>query len=206
LGSIFPLKQEQAHGHIALVPGRNEQGKAVLQEAFFSKAQAEAFPLQATPEKIAELASGLMGQSYGWGGLYENRDCSAMLKDLFAPFGIWLPRNSKYQAKRGRVLELEGLSAAEKQSLIMEKGRPLQTLIYMPGHIMLYLGSRQGQPVVLHNMWGLRTQDFWGHEGRKVVGRTVITTLQPGRGLPGLNRDQGNLLQQVKSMNILSSQ
>ncbi|MGM0424401.1 MAG: SH3 domain-containing protein [Thermodesulfobacteriota bacterium] len=203
LGSIFPLKQEQAHGFIALVPGRNEQGRAVLQEAFFSRAQAEVFPLRARPGKIAKLASGLMGQSYGWGGLYENRDCSAMLKDLFAPFGIWLPRNSKYQAKKGRVLELEGLSAAEKQSLIMEKGRPLQTLIYMPGHIMLYLGGHKGRPVVLHNMWGLRTQDFWGREGRKVVGRTVITTLQPGRGLPGLDRDQGDLLQRVKSMNIL---
>ena len=35
------------------------------------------------------MANRILGQSYGWGGLYET-DCSAALKDLLS-FGLWLP-------------------------------------------------------------------------------------------------------------------
>lgn len=57
----------------------------------------------------------MMGQHYGWGGMFGLRDCSAMTRDLLAPFGIWLPRNSVAQARTGSVLPLEGMSTAEKK-------------------------------------------------------------------------------------------
>ncbi|MFW5932011.1 MAG: SH3 domain-containing protein [Desulfohalobiaceae bacterium] len=205
IGSLFPLLQEQAHGYLALVPVRDEQGRVVLQEAFLARSQAEVFPLPAEPKSIADLASRIMGQSYGWGGLYENRDCSALMRDLFAPLGIWLPRNSRDQAQVGRGVELEDLGPEEKKKRILKQGRPMQSILYMPGHVMLYLGSHQGQPVVLHNMWGLRTKDILGREGREVVGRTVITSLEPGRELFWLDRERGDLLQRMRSMNILGA-
>ncbi len=203
MGSLFPLLQTSKHKLEALVPARDAQGRAVWSSAVFSMDQARVFPMQFGAFQIATLASGLLGQSYGWGGLYENRDCSAMIRDLFAAFGIWLPRNSKQQANTGQVLELAYMDPAEKLRAISEKARPMATLIYVPGHIMLYLGSYQGQPAVLHNMWGLRTRDFWGREGRRVIGETVITSLQPGHDLFWQDKAQGDLLQRVQSMNIL---
>ena len=53
-------------------------------------------------------------QPYGYGGLYDNRDCSAMTRDLFAPFGLYLPRNSSEQARGGKVVPLlTGTKATE---------------------------------------------------------------------------------------------
>jgi hypothetical protein len=55
----------------------------------------------------------------------------------------------------------------------------------MPGHIMLYVGEFSGRPVVYHNIWGLRTLEDDGGEGRLVLGRAVITSLRAGRRSPG---------------------
>ncbi len=103
--------------------------------------------------------------------------------DLFAPFGIWLPRNSSRQAQAGEVLPLGELFGEEKEKAILDGGIPFLTLIWMKGHIGLYLGEHQGRAAFLHNVWGVKTESFWGEEGRAIVGKTVVTTLQPGAEL-----------------------
>jgi hypothetical protein len=148
-----------------------------------------------------------MGQTYGWGGLYENRDCSALIQDLFAGFGLPLPRNSKDQADAGENISLEGLSGPEKQAMIRTQGIPLQTLLYMPGHIMLYLGPdpASDQPVICHAMWGITTRPpLSTHTGRLVVGRTVITTLAPGKEQFPLVQPQDLLVEKLTRMVLLN--
>ena len=52
------------------------------------------------------------------GGLYNNRDCSSMIKDLYSPFGIWFPRNSKSQATNiGRLKNISHMSDKKKRVL-----------------------------------------------------------------------------------------
>ena len=48
---------------------------------------------------------------------------------------------------------------------------------------MLYVGTHRGEPLVFHNMWGIRTERK-GVEGRYVLGRTAVTTLDLGEDLP----------------------
>jgi hypothetical protein len=104
------------------------------------------------------------------------------MRDLFLPFGIWLPRNSSRQARQGGIVyDLAGLSAREKLEAVDAFGRPFTTLIWMPGHIGLYLGKDSGgEPLLLHNAWGVRTALPDGTEGRAVIGRLAVTTLHPG--------------------------
>ena len=90
-------------------------------------------------------------------------------------------------------LSLGGLSDQQKQTLILERGIPWLSLLYLPGHVMLYLGAPQGQPLVLQALWGLKTRGPSG-EGRRLVGRVVITGLNPGAELPDLARPEGLLL------------
>jgi cell wall-associated NlpC family hydrolase len=148
-----------------------------------------------------------MGQTYGWGGLYENRDCSALIQDVFAGFGLPLPRNSKDQADFGENISLKELSGPEKQSLIRTQGVPLQTLLYMPGHIMLYLGPdpASDQPVICHAMWGVTTRPPLSiRAGRLVVGRTVITTLEPGKEQFPLVQPKDLLVEKLTRMVLLN--
>ena len=145
----------------------------------------------------------MMGQAYGWGGLDAKRDCSALTRDLFAPFGMHLPRNSASQAKVGRGIPLDGYSNREKEAIIMREGAPFRSLIWLRGHIGVYLGAWQGKAVMFHNMWGLRTRDASGGcDNRAVVGKAVVTTLQPGIERPDLC-NPGSFLDRIERVSIL---
>lgn len=183
LGALFPVAGEGADGLLLLVPQRDADGAAVLRSARIAAGTAALKPLPLTPRWIAGLADRMIGQPYGWGGLFEDRDCSATMRDLFTPFGVWLPRNSAEQARRGgKFRDLSALAVAEKRSLLLQEGVPFYTLISFKGHIGLYLGPdpASGEPLLLHNFWGVRTRDWRGREGREVVGRLAVTTLRPG--------------------------
>jgi hypothetical protein len=209
VGMALPMKDPASEtGFVTvLVPARNPQGNAVLLDARVPGNGIEPLPFSATPDHFAQILNALIGQTYGWGGLYENRDCSALIQDLFAGFGIPLPRNSKDQADSGENISLEGLSGPEKQILIRTKGVPLRTLLYMPGHIMLYLGQdpASDQPVICHAMWGVTTRPLFSFQtGRLVVGRTVITTLEPGKERFPRVRPKDLLVEKLTRMVLLN--
>jgi cell wall-associated NlpC family hydrolase len=183
IGALFPVAAQADNSLQLLVPGRDADGHAVVKLATVAMDVAGLKPLALQPDRIAELANRMLGQRYGWGGLYENRDCSATMRDLLTPFGVWLPRNSADQAKSaGTFLDLAGLDAESKRQRLLQQGVPFYTLLWFKGHIGLYLGPdpASGEPLLLHNFWGVRTTDWRGREGRAVVGRLAITSLHPG--------------------------
>ncbi len=180
-GTQLPLLTSTENVYSLALAVAGQERHAVLVEAVLGKADAVRFPLQATQRHMAELAAPLLGAPYDWGGRYGYRDCSAMTRDLMAPFGIWLPRNSSQQAKIGRITELQEFSPVEREKLILAEGQPFFSLLTMPGHIMLYIGERQGQAIVLHTAWGLAAKVLFGETQRWLIGATVITTLQPGQ-------------------------
>lgn len=96
--------------------------------------------LEYTRANVLKLSFSLLGNYYGWGGAFGSRDCSSMVKDIYACFGFRLPRNSSAQAlipSEGRM-DLSKLSVKEKKQRLnsLEAG----TLLQMPGHVMIYLG------------------------------------------------------------------
>ncbi len=188
LGTILPMadRQDDLNYMSVIVPMRDRDGRAYMETARVTKADAVIKPIPLTPRNIAAVGNKMMGQPYGWGGMYENRDCSSTLRDLFIPFGIWLPRNSAAQAKSASLERLDSLSGPEKEARIINVGVPFMSMIWMPGHIGLYLGKYRGQAAFFHNIWGVRTLEPDGSDGRHVIGRAVVTSLQPGKELENL--------------------
>ncbi|MCA9662639.1 MAG: C40 family peptidase, partial [Myxococcales bacterium] len=94
-----------------------------------------------------------LGRSYGWGGYQEGRDCSRFLLDLFAGFGVELPRHSSDQAIAGEVIEVPpNLPERERMEAIDQAHRRGLVLLHFPNHIMLYLGrDASGVPMALHS-------------------------------------------------------
>ncbi|PHR54986.1 MAG: glycoside hydrolase [Arcobacter sp.] len=153
-------------------------------------------------KNVEQITNLMLKGHYGWGGLYEERDCSSTLRDFYAPFGIWLPRNSSQQSKVGKVISLKDLSIEEKKKAIIEQAVPFETLLYKRGHILLYLGLYKGKISVLHNVWGIKTIHN-GVEGRNIIGRTIISSLEPGKESEGYNSDKA-ILARLSSMNIVT--
>lgn len=161
-----------------LVPARDVDGHALIRSAQLSDAQIAPMPLAATPRHLAMLMKTLIGRPYGWGnsGLYN--DCSSELQSIFAAFGVWLPRHSSTQMSAGRMLDLSASTPAQRLDYLAQHGEPLRTLIYIGGHVMLYIGNttRNGVavPVVYQDVWGLRPAD---NSRRAVIGGSVILPL-----------------------------
>jgi hypothetical protein len=203
IGAIFPLLFRSAHGFTVRVPVRDGTGQARMVPAELGYPLASLMPLPLTSRVVAELADAMSGQLYGWGGMFENRDCSSTMRDLFLPFGVWLPRNSSQQAKMGgELISLEGLDAQSKLFAIRSQGKAFASLISLPGHVGLYLGTDgRGDPLMLHNLWGVRTALPDGGEGRAVVGRLVISTLRPGEERDDVRRN--GFLDKVRGLTLV---
>jgi cell wall-associated NlpC family hydrolase len=182
LGTILPSENGEL-----MIPIRGKDGMASLMRLKTGSGDAKSFPIPFTPRNASEAVDGMIGEPYGWGGASGFRDCSAMTRDYFSLFGIWLPRNSGDQSITGAVVSLKNTPSPEKSDVIVSSAVPFATLIHMPGHIMLYLGVYDGEPAVFHNTWGVRT-----NSGRAVVGRAVITGLKLGAEIE--NRPPDSLL------------
>ncbi len=204
IGSQFPVISETPTDYIILA-ARSDVGKmATALRAKISKDRAALKPLPLTTQNLANIGNQFIGKSYGWGGLYGNRDCSSLAKDFFAPFGIYLPRNSSDQIKMGiSSIDLSKYSRADKKNLILQKGIPFLTLLGMKGHMMIYIGPYQNEPMVFHSTWGIRTSDWLDADGRHLVAKAAITTLEAGKELENRN-PMGELLYKTNRMTFLT--
>jgi len=155
-------------------------------------------------QTIAMILQQLQDGIYGWGGLYNERDCSSTMRDFFAPFGVWLPRNSKAQSRVGKVIVLKGMDDATKLKTIKQYGVPFETLLYKRGHIVLYLGTFNDNVLVFQNMWGITTRNKDGKSGRYIIGKPVITTIDFGNNIAGYDPKKSSLLHKIESMNIVT--
>ena len=204
VGHVFPLLKTSEDRIEVMVAIADKHRDAVIRRGFIPADAATPKPLRFTAANAARIANELIGEPYGWGGMYGHRDCSSMTRDFFTVFGIWLPRHSEDQVREvGTFISLAGLSPEEKEKTIIEKGVPYLTLLWRKGHVMLYIGHKDGRALIFHNIWGVKTRDLMGHEGRKIIGQAVITTLEPGKELRDIDSPAGSLLYGIAAMNIL---
>ncbi len=168
-----PQKKElKAYGFL-----RDAKGYAILQSVILEEKDFFVFPKAFTSENMAYFIDTMLGQKYGWGGLLGNRDCSAFTRDSFANFGILLPRNSYAQSRYvNNYVDLSPMKAKEKEDYILKNATPFGTLIYLKGHIMLYLGAHNHQAIVAHSIWSVQTQKHFKTLSHK-IGGVVITSL-----------------------------
>ncbi len=131
-----------------------------------------------TRRNVIAQAFKMLGEEYGWGGREGLRDCSAFVKDVFASMGVNLPRNSRQQAFAGEIrLGLEGPYGPEDIVRALDKAEPGITLLTMDGHVMLYLGSLDNRPHVIHQIYG-----YMDGEGLKELKKASVTGLELGAG------------------------
>ncbi|MGN8427399.1 SH3 domain-containing protein [Helicobacter pylori] len=168
-----PQKKElKAYGFL-----KDSKGYATLQSVILEEKDFFVFPKAFNSENMAYFIDTMLGQKYGWGGLLGNRDCSAFTRDSFANFGILLPRNSYAQSRyANNYVDLSSMKAKEKEDYILKNATPFGTLIYLKGHIMLYLGAYNHQAIVAHSIWSVQTQKHFKTLSHK-IGGVVITSL-----------------------------
>jgi len=192
LGTLFPLK----NGKILLAT-RAKDGKAKIAYVPFKNSILIAkFPVKFNQKNVAYISQQFRGEPYGWGGKAFCRDCSATTRDFFAPFGIFLDRNSASQAKEGaNVINIKHIPKARKKAIILKYAKPFRSLLYVPGHIVLYLGRYKNEPIVMHTYWGIRLKDW----SKYTLSKTIITTTEPGKEHPNI-RERSKLINSLQKI------
>lgn len=136
-----------------------------------------------TRRNVFTLLMRRLDDAYGWGDAAGGRDCSGLLLDAFAAFGLRLGRNSSVQAEAGaRTVDVSTRDAIAKRAAIRAAGRRGVVFLYMPGHIMLYLGDIDGAPWAISAISEVLVPCADG--GHRVVrlDRVEVTSLELGRG------------------------
>ncbi len=172
IGTIFPIK-----GRYLLFAQKYKNRAIIKRVKRPSNKLVANKPLAFTPKNIAYIANQLKDEPYAWGGLLHGRDCSATTKDFFSCFGVFLKRNSSDQAKAGEYINIKPFKGRAKKDIILKYAKPFKSLLWVPGHIGIYIGRYKNEPVIMHTYWGVRLKNFSKYR----LSRTIITTLEPGK-------------------------
>ena len=172
--------QSPEGAYVIWLPVKGENEKLKFKKALIARSNDlhEGY-LSYTRENLLKQAYKLLGERYGWGGLYKRRDCSRFIMDIYRTVGIQIPRDAGFpqeEISAGKSYEFSG-DLKERRKVLgkLEAGDP----IYMKGHVMMYLGKEKGEHYLIHSGSGYGKYDNNGnHKGITVHGVFVMRAEQ----------------------------
>ncbi|QDP01697.1 SH3 domain-containing protein [Thalassotalea sp. PS06] len=171
-------------GHIVLLPTRNADGNLKLEPTLIPrKADVNIGYLPFTQENVINQAFKFLGERYGWGHDYNGRDCTGFVGEIYKTFGILMPRNSGQQGKDvyGENIRF-AKSVKPAQKLADLENLQVGDLLYLPGHVAMFLGYDQGKPFIIHDVYGLGYVDDKGNQVTGILNGVSVTPLLPFKG------------------------
>lgn len=149
--------------------------------------------LACSENNLIRQAFRFLGEGYGWGGLEKNVDCSSFAQDVYRSVGIELPRDSSKQEKAmTRSISLRSMNRAQRLD-ILKKSKP-GSLIFVPGHVMIYLGTDdKGEPLVIHALSSYYTFDD-GKTAKHYVRKVLVSDLH------FMNKDKIEIIDRITSV------
>lgn len=139
---------------VAIFPIRNTEGMLEFKNVLLPQTSDISLGyLDFTRANILNQAFKSLGDRYGWGGLWESRDCSSFICDIYKCFGIKLPRNTTEQEfSYGKDIKFTNEDYNIRSEIFTSSVKP-GAGVYMKYHVMLYLGEFNGKHHVIHSTY-----------------------------------------------------
>ena len=159
MGTALPIESETAETWILDLPRRGIDGTLETVRVTIDKTDERfhAGYLPFTEAYLQQQGERCIGVPYGWGDQNGDPDCSSTIQAIYHCFGIRLPRNSSSMDRLPcfrREFAGDGVTPASLADL------PVGTILYVPGHVMLYWGQDdEGHDLILHNTTRFRSPD-----------------------------------------------
>jgi len=181
MGSYLPLRTAGNDYLEVLIPGRGGQNELVAKRGYVRRSSDVSIGfLPYTLRNVYRQCFSLFGRRYGWAGMYEERDCSRFVMDVFRCFGFKLPRTSGKQLAASRaVLDLEKYDRETRLEILKSSPGGI-TLVGWPGHVMIYLGHVFDTPYVIQATWSWRERAVGDTDIRHRVARIIVGDLMMG--------------------------
>lgn len=164
-----------------LLPTRAPDGRLGFQPALLPKARDSAGDyLPLTRTNILTQAFKLLGERYGWGHLFNGRDCSGLTAEVYRSMGVMLPANSGAQGKspawRHQLFTAADDHAARMKAIM---AADVGDLIVVPGHVQMIIGKVDGQPYIIQDVPWAIFRDGQGKLHRTKLNQVSVTPLLP---------------------------
>ena len=175
--------QNPLASYIVQLPVRAADGSLVFSPALIPRSSdVHKGYLPYTSAHIVRQAFKFLGERYGWGHDYNGRDCTGFIGEVFRSFGLLMPRNSGEQGKGdyGRNVRFGPLHPADEKLKMIRASQP-GDLLYLPGHVAMYLGQIEGQPFIIHDAYSLSYLDSSHALYQGTLNGVMVTPLLPLR-------------------------
>jgi hypothetical protein len=148
--------QNPTGNYVVKLPIRDTNGNMDLKFALISKTEdVNVGYLPYNKKTILNQAFKFLGERYGWGGMFEGRDCSGFILDIYRSMGVMLPRNTGEQSKinLAKTYNMPNEMSLNERKVLMDS-IDVGSELYMPGHVMLYIGEYNGEHYMIHDFSG----------------------------------------------------
>ncbi|MBR5318892.1 MAG: SH3 domain-containing protein [Peptococcaceae bacterium] len=170
MGTRLPLYDATRDTFLIGLPIRDQRGNlATLQVMVPRDGSLVPGWMPISAQNIISQAKKMLGEPYGWGGSNFHRDCTSLVSDVYAVFGLLFPRNSRQQMQ---MFGIENCPVDSTQKYQFISSLMPGAVLYFPGHAMLYLGQTNGELEILHSVYAIGLPDketLVPHKIRRVV-------------------------------------
>lgn len=172
MGTKLVLHEAGREYFVVSLPRRDAEGKLYMMLSEIPrKREYYAGELGLTMQNIKAQGSKMLGEPYDWGGKYGYRDCSSLISDLYLVFGVYFAGSSMMQTAQAGVKCLASNCTWQDKKRLLRELMP-GTVLFMPGHVMLYWGYEQEKYRILHSVYqiGLASPEgVFPHKIKRVV-------------------------------------
>ncbi len=148
MSTKLPYKGVTEDGYKFTLPTKDSTGYVSKKEVIIARDKAHIGYLPYTKNNVYIQAFKYEGIPYKWSGMDNGVDCSSYVSNVFRTFGFMFPRNTADQnGSVGKITYLNNKSNDEKLSIITGNET---SLLYQPGHVMIYLGIVEDKHFVIH--------------------------------------------------------
>ena len=159
---IGNLHAQSAEGcYVVKIPIKDEDGYLQFKLALIARSNelCEGY-LPYTRGNIVRQAFKLLGERYGWNGMFVRRDCSQFIMNIYRTMNIIIPSYTKMQEEgaAGKSIKFSG-SIKNREGILnqLKPGNP----IYLKGHVVMYLGKAANNYYIIHSGagYGVKNED-----------------------------------------------
>lgn len=147
--------------YVVKIPVKDEEGYLEFKLALIARSNdvCEGY-LPYTRGNIIQQAFKLLGERYGWNGMFKRRDCSQFIMNVYKTMNIIIPSFTRMQEEgtAGKSIKFSG--SIQRRESVLNKLQPGDP-IHLKGHVLMYLGKVGENHYIIHSGsgYGIKSKD-----------------------------------------------
>jgi hypothetical protein len=147
--------------YVVKIPVKDEEGHLEFRLAFIARSN-DIFEgyLSYTRRNIIQQAFKLLGERYGWNGMFKRRDCSQFIMNVYKTMNIIIPSYTRMQEEGAAGKSIEFSGSIQRRESVLNKLQP-GDVIHLKGHVVMYLGKVGENHYIIHSGsgYGIKNKD-----------------------------------------------